>query len=129
MSQKEKEVKQSPFDLINHINKKTKTEDLSGFSAYMTNRYFSSDNVLIEVAEIMNHMGAGLLSDKAVFDFYFQAIPKNSGYRAFPKNVKTPAQIKEVQQDFQCSEEGARYLMGLIDEINPKKSKKPKGKK
>lgn len=105
----------TPFELIDTIVLKEYQTDLSAFSAYMTNNYFSSSKDYLGFVELMNTTGASLLPPKMVYDFYYYAIPKRNKklYLKYPKQMKTLEEIQEYQVEHKISTESAIENMKL----------------
>ena len=79
--------KRSPFEYTNDIGKKTYSDDLTDYNAFLTNASFSQRKDTVIYANEMNkyHM----LGNRPQYDFYFYSLPKKAYFAKWAKKVKT----------------------------------------
>ena len=109
--------KQSPFDIVNSINKKHRLDDLSGYNPYLTNRAFAYHMDTILYAEEMNQYSD--LSPDLQYDFYYYAVRKSDRY-GFPPKPQQENHLELVMDYFSISKQKAMDALRLLtlDDIN-----------
>jgi len=116
--------KKTPFDFISSILKKNVYlgEDLTGFSPYLTNKVFSNDYDSILMSNVLNNLYQ--MEPKAVYDFWYYAIPKTNKFIKFPKSLKEMKEVQQVREYYQVNEIIAKEYIELMDDEEKKYIKK-----
>lgn len=107
--------KLSPFDYIKSINSKNYIDDISGFNAWITNKVYSVHQNWVFLANSIQLLGSNKLPPRAIYDFYFYSIPKNTRFLKYPKGTKDPDVIRYLMSWFRCNEQVAKEYHDLID--------------
>ena len=118
--------KQSPFDIVNSINRKHRLDDLSGYNPFLTNRAFAYHMDTILFAEEMNQYGN--LSPDLQYDFYYHTVRKNDRY-GFPPKPQEEQHLELVMNYFSMSKQKAMDALRLLtlNDINDIISSTDKG--
>lgn len=116
--------KKTPWDYINSITNKQYQDDISGFSPYLTNKYFSASETLVHLANgAPNLIGAHVLPKRAVYDYYYYVVPKRRMFLKFPKALKVTKDLKYIMDYYNVNERVARDYMEILDKKELKEIK------
>ena len=109
--------KRSPFDLVQSINKKNYTTDLTAYNPFLTNKAFSMHIDTVLLAEEMNQ--AHTLAPELQYDFYYYSVRKKDRY-GWPPKQEEPHHLELVMEYFQYSKQKALEALQVLtlDDIN-----------
>ncbi len=108
-------AKIKPWDYINSITNKDYQTDISGFSPYLTNKYFSASDSLIHLANgSVNQIGAHVLPKRAIYDYYYYVVPKRRMFLKFPKALKTTKDAQYVMEYYNVNERVAKDYLEIL---------------
>jgi len=101
------------FGYINAIQKKEYQEDLSGYSAWMINRFMVADASYVPViAEINSTYN---LTDRMHFDLLYYAFPKTNKFLRYNmKKEKSEKEMKYLMQYYNIDLQRAKTYAQLI---------------
>lgn len=117
--------KPTSYDYTNAILVKEYREDLSGFSTFYTHKYFSGDEDTCLVANVINLRNNHKLSNKCIFDFYYEALPemsyfdkktrtKKSKFISYPKSQKEDNVDIYIARYYNCSPYIAKQFKNIL---------------
>lgn len=113
--------KKTPWDYINSITNKDYQEDISGFSPYLTNKYFSASDVLVHLSNgAVNLIGAHVLPKRAVYDYYYFVVPQRRMFLKFPKALKASKDLEYIMNYYNVNERVAKDYLEILDKSEMK---------
>jgi len=108
-------IKKSPFDFVKSINNKEYIEDIKGFSPYIVTNALSANKLNVLAINAINNIGAGKLSDRAIYDYYYHLVRQTDKYYPYPKSVKDSKNLEYIMKYFQLNEQTAKSYLELLE--------------
>lgn len=104
-----------PFDYSNSIlKKKVYYEDVSGFVPFLMGKLFSNDITLAGIANYVNKIGVHVLPKRAIYDFYYYAVPRMNKWIKYPKGSADPKAVEHVMRYYICNELEAKDIIEIL---------------
>lgn len=106
----------SPFDIVNHLNKKTSLEfDIKSYLPFIINKSLSFHPETIQFANAMN-MNYSLDSD-IQYTFYKEGIPKsNTRFGKWIKKQDVSSVVEFISRIYNVNEKVASQYISLLNE-------------
>jgi hypothetical protein len=119
-------AKISPFEIIKHLNEKTKLDfDIKEYSPWIINKGLSFHKETLAFADIMNKMSQ--LDKDIQYAFYLNAIPKGKRYGKWEKPSKDTDLIELIRHKYFCNSNIAKQYASLMSEEEKQKISESKG--